>query len=166
MKDYKDFTKQYYLKNTVWSKYVDLDSIPKFKNIAYDDFIIFHYNLTYSIFKVSTSTNYSKNIFISAINVCLRYYQLIKKLYPYNKVRVIIHVHDKIKVSIDVDTFKSILDIIPNFAVCSEERFNILDFDNSFIKHIFYGCSYDLTFSDSQQFKVSMGHLSIKEEYA
>lgn len=160
----KDFKKQYYIVNVPWKNKLNYDSLLRFDNINCNDEIIFHFDFLNSIFKVdSKSKGYSKNIFISAINVCLRNYQIIHNIYPYNKIRVVIHINSKYKLSLDYTTFKTILDIIPDFAVCD-------GFDDSLdkekYKHIFYGncCNarYHMKNSDSQDWLINNGELNIR----
>lgn len=164
MNDYKS---QYYINNIPWQRNLNYDSILKFKSISYGDAIIFHYDFVQSIFKViNQSKGYNKNIFISAINACLRYKQIIQKLYPYNKVYIIIHTRKNMRVSIDYNTFKKILDIIPNFAICNNLE-DCLYFDTKQYKHIFYGnCNGMknlLKIADSQIWSTIRGILNIRE---
>lgn len=160
----KDFKSMYYICNTPWGKYLNYDKIKKFKDMRYSDTIIFHFDFWYSVFKVSEKTNYSRNVFISAINVCLRYYQIINKLYPYNNVRVVIHVKKQSNLALDYNTFKSVLDLIPNFAICDN---NDDLFDSDLYKHIFYGnCNGMkglLEVADSQIWSATRGVLNIRE---
>ena len=145
----KDFKKLYYIENTPWKRKLDIYSLERF-NIKYKDILIFHFNFITSLYKVNdVKLNPDKQIFLSAINICLRYYQIIKKLYPYNKLYVIIYTRkDKIsRINIDYDTFKSIIDLIPYFAIVNnlpvdnQENFKLLCNPNGDIKHIFYGFS-------------------------
>lgn len=165
MNDYKS---QYYINNIPWQRNLNYDNILKFKSISYGDAIIFHYDFVQSIFKVvNQSKGYNKNIFISAINACLRYKQIIQKLYPYNKVYIIIHTRKNMRVSIDYNTFKKILDIIPNFAICDNLE-DCLYFDTKQYKHIAYGtCSNilsNLKNSEKQKWTTVQGNLIIKGE--
>lgn len=160
-----DFKSQYYIVNVPWQRNLDYDKIEKF-NIKFSDVIVFHFDFVNSVFKVDRQKypGYNKNVFVSAINACLRYLQIIKKLYPYNKIYVIIHLKQNAKISLDVETFKSVLNLIPNFAVCDDS----LDtyFDDVNYKHIFYGyCSnyYNkINIAEKQLWSTVMGRLIIK----
>lgn len=133
----KDFRSQYYIDNVPWQRKIDYSNIKKFKNIEYNQNIVFHFDFMYSIFKLSKNNyQYDKTIFVSAINACLRYYQIIKKFYPYNKVFVIIHLKKKNSFCLDCETFETVTNLIPNFAVYDGED---AKFDNKNYKHIFYG---------------------------
>lgn len=157
----KDFKSQYYISNIPWQRYIDYNAIPKF-NIKYGDTIIFHYDLFYSVFKISKDAKgYSKNLFVAVINACLRYYQIIKNVYPYNKICVIIHLKSNTKIMLNFDTFKLILDMIPNFAVCDDIE-NRFDTEN--YKHIFYGCSSiynQLKVAEKQKWSTTQGRLLV-----
>lgn len=159
MKDY-DFKSQYYIVNIPWQRNLDYSKIPKF-NIRYNDTIVFHYDMFYSIFKVGFKVKgYNKNIFVAVINACLRYHQIIKKLYPYNKICVVIHVKENVSLAVDFDTLKAILNIIPNFAVCNDTK---LRFDEENYKHIYYGTfKQNLKVAEKQDWYVTMGKLLIK----
>lgn len=134
----KDFKSQYYICNTPWKRKLDITKLKKFDDIKYIDTIIFHFDLCYSVFKVGRQTGYSKDVIISAINICLRYYNIIKSLYPYNKIRVIIHLKNNIKIALDKESYQKVIDIIPNFAVC--DNLNELEYFNTDnYKHIIYG---------------------------
>lgn len=141
MTTFKDL---YYIENTAWQRKNDLTKIKKFDDISYNDCIIFHFDFAYSVLKTSQKAkqSVSNNIFISAINICLRFHRLIKQLYPYNKVFIILHCKD-IKTSskiIDKTTLKSVVDIIPKFAVVSKDDYSSLSYYNQqCYKHIFYG---------------------------
>lgn len=160
-----DFKSQYYIVNVPWQRNLNYDDITRF-NIKYSDVIVFHFDFIASVFKVNRQkyTGYNRNIFISAINVCLRYRQIIKKLYPYNEVSVIIHLKNKANVALDLETFKTVLNLIPNFAVCDDTSDTYFDFNN--YKHIFYGyCSnyYNkIITADKQLWSTVMGRLIIK----
>lgn len=131
----KDYNKLYYTINTVWSKYINLNEIKKFENIEYSNEVIFCFDFIWSIIKTKNIDLFlSKNYIISAINICLRYYQLIKKLYPYNLVRVIIIIDDRY---VNLEAFKSIIDMIPNFAVCSKKQ-NLSFINEKQYKQIWY----------------------------
>lgn len=140
MKTYKEL---YYINNTPWKSKLNLDNLKRFESINYNDIIIFHFDFVYSVFKVVSQQKPEKTIFISAINCCLRLAEVIKKLYPYNKIYIIIHTKEKeiLKINIDYNTFKSVIDIIPNIAIVSEKtdikNFDIYNSQN--YKHIFYG---------------------------
>lgn len=138
----KTFNEQYYINLTPWKKKLDLDEIPKFNNISYKNTVILHFDFISPLFMISTTKKPNKTIFIAAINICLRISEIIRKVYPYNKVYVVIHTK-KVNMSqfvINFDTFKSIIDIIPNFAIVTKENNFDLDYYNQEnYNHIFYG---------------------------
>lgn len=158
----KDFKSQYYMDNIPWQRCIDYDKIPKF-NIKYGDMVIFHYDLFYSVFKISNNAKgYNKNLFVAVINACLRYYQIIKNIYPHNRICVIIHLKPNVKFMLDFNTFKLILDMIPNFAVCDDTENR---FDSGKYKHIFYGCLdvyNQLKTAEKQRWSTTQGNLLIK----
>lgn len=139
MRDYNNDNREYYYSNTPWKRKLNLDKIPKFNGITYNNIIIFHYDLNYSIMSTITKgkSNINKKlIFVSAINVCLRYRQYIKKLYPYNEVKVIIYMNESLSLTIDYNTFKTITNILADFAVYNKTNNYFTD---SKYRHIFYG---------------------------
>lgn len=156
----KDFKKQYYIENVPWKRKLDYDKIKRFEDINYDNTVIFNFDFTYSVFKIK-ATGYNRNsIFISAINVCLRYYHIIKNLYSHNNVRVIIYVK---KDDSNYEIFKSILNLIPNFAVCDDSSL-INKFDNKNYKHIIYGSCNNLVINNTekQKWSVIVGNLNVR----
>lgn len=160
----KDFKKQYYVVNTPWKRKVDTEGIPLF-DVSYDDTIIFHFDYANSVYKAGVKfivyDKYRDVLIIPAINVCLRYYQLIKKLYPHNKVRVIIYINKSNLYDKVYDIFKAILDIIPNFAVCRDTTI-LNDFNNEQYKHILYG-NHISSYSSMQKWMILNGNLIVKE---
>lgn len=162
----KDFKEQYYILNTPWRRKLDMSFVQRFDDLNLDDTIVFNYDFMYSVFKTNANgkhSNYDKNIYVSAINVCLRYYQMIKILYPQNKVRVIIHIN-KLKIYKSYyNIFKSILDLIPNFAVCDNPDL-MCDLDAESYKHIIYGdCNkFKPEISDRQKWMVFNGNLVVR----
>lgn len=132
-----DCNKKYYIANTFWKDKLDLAKVPKFNNIKYTDILILHFGIQQSLSKIMLNIRDNK-IFIAILNVALRFYQTVKNIYPYNKVYIILYYTKNYKNSLlDFDTFKTIVDIIPNFALIGS--FDDLDFfktDN--YKHIFY----------------------------
>lgn len=163
MKDY-DYKSQYYISNTPWKRKLNIEEVKRFNNIRYSDAIVFHFDFTYSIFKVNQKTRgYTKKLFVSAINVCLRFYQIIKSIYPYNKVYVIIYVRNGF--GLDINTLKLILDLIPNFAASDENCSCYFNGINSY-KHIFYGSCNGTEkdiISNKQDWSVIDGNLVVKE---
>lgn len=139
MKGFDSFKQAYYVLNIPWQRNLDTGSIPKFKDLKYNDVIIFHFDVWYSVFKAggASFTGFDKSNFVAILNACLRYYQIIKKIYPYNKLRVVIHLKNQ-KLVLDYDTFKSVIDILPNFAVCKDTK-ELEYFDSESYKHIIYG---------------------------
>lgn len=139
----KTFKEMYYIEHTIWNKYFDKDKIPLFKDIKYDDIIILHFDFLYSVFKTKTSKQkVDKTIIVDAINICLRMYQKIKTVYPYNKLYVIIHAdkHSMGTLIIDTEAFQKLIDIIPDFALVSNKDDPDLDYYKSdCYKHIIYG---------------------------
>ena len=140
----KSFEDLYYINNTIWSRnLVDKSKLTFFDDIKYSDIIILHFDFVYSLTRVLTQASPAKTIFMSTINVCLRLYSTIKKLYPYNKVYVIIHTKHNVLVKstkIDYDAFQSIINIIPNFALITPDNYEDLTaFKLNNFKHIFYG---------------------------
>ncbi len=142
----KTFEDLYYINNTIWSRNlanIDKSKIIWFDNIKYSDIIILHFDFIYSIMRVMTKEKPNKLIFMAAINVCLRLYSTIKKLYPYNKVYVIIHTKHNVLVKstkIDYDAFQSVINIIPNFALITSDNYeDLVAFKLNNFKHIFYG---------------------------
>nr|CAI9751400.1 hypothetical protein DGKKSRWO_DGKKSRWO_CDS_0109 [uncultured phage]CAI9752286.1 hypothetical protein CVNMHQAP_CVNMHQAP_CDS_0109 [uncultured phage] len=135
--------KIYYIENTPWKDKLDSDSIKRFSQLFYSDKIIFHFDFAYSYFKVLTKQKSNSVLFIAAINCCLRFYETIKRIYPYNEVYIIIYVEDKIAktLKINSDTFQKVIDIIPDFAVVNSTK-DLDYFNTANYKHIFYGkCS-------------------------
>lgn len=171
MKDYDD---KYYMSNIPWRSKLNLDSILKFQNLKFTDTIIFHYNLAYSIFKTegNKSISLQAEVTVNSINVCLRYYQILKELYPYNKIRVIIYINDKIRCTVKSSVYQKIIDIIPNFALVAIDSAdvdnNIKYFDKPEYKHILYGMSLSFknyfNISDVQKWETALGNLIVKEE--
>lgn len=160
-----DFKKQYYINNIPWKKYINYDKITKFRDIRYSDSIVFNYDLQYSMFKLHGGGGVKdKTIFISAINICFRYYQILKNLYPYNKIYINIYVKNSIKKLILLDVFKSVIDIIPNFALVLEDNKKELEdiLNNSNYKNIVYG--YIIKSKKIQCWSVINGRLIIKKE--
>ena len=161
----KDYNKLYYTENTVWNRYLDLDSIPKFNNVRYGDTIIFHFSLVYSITKVfGQYGKLDKSTFVGSINICLRYYQIIKKLYPHNDVRIIIHVDnlgDPNTAEYYYSCIRAISDLIPYVAVTVGYP-NVINFDCEKVHHIYYGKTVNLKYSQSMKFTVVKGHLIAK----
>lgn len=140
----KSFEDLYYINNTIWSRnLVDKSKLTFFDNIRYSDIIILHFDFVYSLTRVLTQASPAKTIFMSTINVCLRLYSTIKKLYPYNKVYVIIHTKHNVLVKstkIDYDAFQSVINIIPNFALITPDDYeDLAAFKLNNFKHIFYG---------------------------
>lgn len=170
----------YFIENTFWkSKLKDIDKIKKFENIKYNDIIIFHFDFIYSIVKTFSAykgSKYLQNIsdttFFSTLSVCLRYYELIKKLYPYNEINIIINTStEKIMNSvykIHNDAFKSVVDIIPNFALIdnnnSKDIENLNYFTTNNYKHILYGNNKNIKnilTKNIQNWKIMQGKLFI-----
>lgn len=157
-----DFKKMYYIKNVPWQRNLNYDNIPKFKNIKYGDTIVFHFDLPFSKLKVLHAPGYDKKFFISAINICLRYYQIIRNIYPYNKIGIIIHLGSG-KLSPIFDALQAVVDIIPNIAV---DKTDNVYFDDYKHKHIFYCGSSScqkLKVAEYQLWQVFEGKLKIKE---
>lgn len=140
----KTFEDLYYINNTVWSRnLVDKSKLTFFDDIKYSDIIILHFDFVYSLTRVLTQASPAKTVFMSTINVCLRLYSTIKKIYPYNKVYVIIHTKHNVLVKstkVDYDAFQSIINIIPNFALITPDDYeDLAAFKLNNFKHIFYG---------------------------
>lgn len=156
----KDFKEQYYITNIPWQRKLNYDDLVKF-DIKPNDTIIFHFDFWYSVFKIR-GIKPDKRIFISGINACLRYYQIIRKIYPYNNVRVIIHQKQNYNQILNYSAFKSIIDIIPNFAIVQDSS-DLEYFNKSNYKHIFYGMFTKLPEnSDYQKWSVMNGNLIIR----
>lgn len=170
----------YFIENTFWkSRLKNIDKIPKFDNIKYNDIIIFHFDFIYSIAKTFSAykgSRYLQNItnttFFNTLSVCLRYYELIKKLYPYNEINVIINTStEKIMnnvYKIHNDAFKSVVDILPNFALIdNNNKKDIKDlnyFTSDKYKHILYGNNKNIKniiTKNFQNWKVMQGKLFI-----
>lgn len=138
----KDFNKLYMINNTFWKNKLNLDNIKRFKTIKYGDNIILHFGVQQSLNKimVKIGSKFNPTLFISIINACLRIYEIIKKVYPYNKIYVILHLSKNNYLNsrfTDISMYKSVIDIIPNFAVINS--YDELDyFDSVSYKHIFY----------------------------
>lgn len=171
MSNTNDFRVQYYIDNVPWKRNLSIASIPKFNNLRYEDKIVFHFDFSYSIFNVQKAKfSYfkDKSIFISAINVCLRYYQIIKTIYPYNDIYVIIYTKSNLKLSVSYETLKTVIDLIPRFAICNNENSTaVQDFNTDSYKHIIYGNCGNihnmLTVKDNvQKWQVRLGKLIIK----
>ena len=166
-------SKKYYINNTIWKRKLpnDLENLRHFNNILYDNVIIFHFDFMYSIQK--SKINMYDCIFIDTINICLRYYNLIKKLYPYNNVNVVIWFNEHVIkllhiLKIDYDVFKQVIDIIPNFAIFDMKDISkIKDIDNKQYKHIFYGSfiKINLENSEGQNWNAINGQLFIKPKF-
>lgn len=139
----KSFKQEYYIEHTLWERNFDVNKIDRFDNLNFNDSIILHFDFIYTIFKTKTSKHVvNKNIIFDAINVCLRMYQKIKKLYPYNTVYVIIHAEKQAlkRLVVDSSAFQAIIDIIPNFALVTDKSDQDLEYYNkSNYKHIIYG---------------------------
>lgn len=139
----KDFKKVFYISNCPWKRKIDFDSIKKFSKIPYTDNIIFNFDLDYSITKVSNlihKTNDDNKIIISSINICMRYYGILSKIYPYNSIRVVIHTNNNKYYNI----LRPVVDLIPDFAVIitKQQQKDIENLDKIGYKHIVYGlCS-------------------------
>ena len=127
----KDYKQQYYIENVPWQRNLDYDKILCFENLKFSDYIVFHFDTFYAQNKVSKYNPVSNNLLIASINACLRYYQIIKKLYPYNQIRVIMHTLGK------TENLEVILSMIPNFAVTQGYDNNL--FTEQRYKHIYYG---------------------------
>lgn len=143
MVERKSFKQMYYIEHTLWERNFDVDKIEKFNNLAFGDTIILHFDFIYSVFKTKTSKqSVNKDIIFDAVNVCLRMYQRIKQLYPYNTVYVIIHAEKQAlrRLIVDYSVFKALIDIIPNFALVIDKNDDDLKYyDKSNYKHIIYG---------------------------
>lgn len=144
--NYQTFEQKYYIEHTLWERNFDVEKIDKFENIKYGDIILLHFDLIYSIFKTKTTRNkVEKTIIFDVINVCLRMYQKIKQIYPYNKVYVIIHTDELSlkRLLIDSNVLQALVDIIPDFALVTDNKDPDLEYYNSNnYKHILYGkCS-------------------------
>lgn len=142
----KTFKQAYYIEHTLWERNFDVDKINIFDNINFGDTVILHFDFIYSIFKTKTSKQkVDKTIIFDAINICLRMYQKVKKLYPHNTVRVIIHAEKQAlkRLIVDASAFQALIDIIPGFAIVTERCDPDLKYyDKSNYKHIIYGkCS-------------------------
>lgn len=167
--EYKTYKEMYYIEHTIWNKYFDKDKVIKFDDISYGDTIILHFDFLYSVFKTKTSKQtVDKSIIMDAVNICLRMYQKIKTIYPYNNVDVIIHSdkHSVGRLVIDTDAFQALVDILPNFALVTDKDDPNLDYYNyNCYKHIFYGtCNgtknkYDR--NNCQMWKILNGKLYI-----
>lgn len=154
-----DFKQQYYIINIPWQRNINYDKMLRFESIRYTDTIIFHYDVMQSIFKVANKKGYDKTVFVTVINACLRYYKIIRTVYPYNKLYVVIHLKNNILLT--YDAFKSIIDLIPNFAIVDND--DVL-FDEQGYKHIFYGNCGNSKYqqAEKQVWSVVMGKLLIK----
>lgn len=133
--------KQYYIANIIWQSKFNVDKVKKFDNIKYDDKIILYYDFPYSYYKIMLKQKQDKMLFIAAINCCLRMYEKIKQIYPYNSVYICIYTNDK--TLIDYEAFKSVIDLIPDFAIITDDNKEDLSYFTGLeYKHIFYGrCS-------------------------
>lgn len=170
----------YFIENTFWkSKLKSIDKIRKFEDIKYNDIIIFHFDFIYSIAKTFSAykgSRYLQDItnttFFSALSVCLRYYELIKKLYPYNEINVIINTSTEKTMNnvykIHNDAFKSVVDILPNFALIDNNvKKDIEDlryFTSNKYRHILYGNNKNIKkviTKNFQNWKVMQGRLFI-----
>ena len=167
----KTFEEIYYIQHTPWKRKLNLDNIKKFEDIKYNDVILFHFDFPYSVFSTLSDCKCNDKIFIAAINVCLRICQIIKTIYPYNKCYVIIHTKKKAmfhNTILSYETFRSIIDIIPNFAVINEEIKEDLEyFTQKTYRHIFYGMcnncyNYYQKTNSCQRWSVINGNLIIK----
>ena len=165
----KTFNELYYISNTPWKSKLHLDKIKTFNSLKYNDNIYLHFDFLSSIIKVtSIKERPQKTLFLSAINICLRLYEIIKKLYPYNSIYVIIYTKEKelYNLNIDYNTFKSVIDILPNFAIITNKQISELNsFNNKTCKHIFYGnvCSKAMfNNSECQIWNILQGNLLVK----
>lgn len=138
----KTFNEIYYIENTPWKRKLNLDELKRFNDIKYGDKIFLHIDYFKTIF-ITKAENRNINTFIPLLNICLRIREVIKKLYPYNEVYVLIYMKDlKLLNILNYSTLKFIVDIIPNFALINENDKEILDslknFNSNSYKHIFY----------------------------
>lgn len=166
----KSFKDIYYIENTIWAKNYKKEEIERF-SLNFTDSIILHFDFTYSIFKTKSTykkqVNMDKTELVDCINVCLRYYQKLRKLYPYNDIFVIIYI-DNIgqKLFTDLEFFSRVIDILPNFALVSDKKSQDLAclLKNKSYKHVFYGNFMDIIKNydiDYQVWRVIQGKLYI-----
>lgn len=156
--------KQYYIANTIWQSKFNVDNIKKFDNIKYDDKIILYYDFPYSYYKIMLKQKQDRVLFIAAINCCLRMYEKIKQIYPYNSIYVCIYTNDK--TLIDYEAFKSVIDLIPDFAIITDDNKEDLSYFTGLeYKHIFYGrCNgiKNIIKENYQYWSIINGNLIIK----
>lgn len=139
----KDFKKLYYMANTPWQKKNNIRQLERFSDIRQKDVIIFHYGVLYSFTKIQDVQKFRKRDYVVAvINSCLRFYNIIKKVYPHNKIYVVLHT-----VGIDSLTkgaLRVFTDFLPGFAVYdktkdeSKETMGYFDKKGQYY-HIVYG---------------------------
>lgn len=166
-----EFKKQYYIVNTPWERKWEPDNIPKFALLS-NDKVVFHYDMLYSLFKmngvVCNSSDKTALIVVSAINTCLRFYEKIKQLYPYNEVFVVLRMDNIAKPYLEVaNTFVGFL---PHFAVLSKEnKHTLMEINKTNYFHIVYGGTSNyvepyLSFSGGlQQWSLNVGCVHVKE---
>lgn len=139
-----DFNKDYYLQNTIWARKFDPEKVQPRFSVQYGDRIYFHFELAYSLFKTVSKESNTRSVVVPVLNVCLRFYQRIKQLYPYNEVFVIIHADnlpDKY-----ASAAKTLTDFLPNFAVyCKDNADSLEELDAEGNYHIVYGYSHKRT---------------------
>lgn len=167
-----EFKRQYYISNTPWERKWEPDKIPKFV-LTPKDKVVFHYDMLYSMFKmncVGTSSSKTALIVVSAINTCLRFYQKIKQLYPYNEVFVVLRMDNIATPYLEVAS--AFVSFIPHFAVLSKEnRHTLMEINKADYFHIVYGSTNNyvepyLSFSGGlQQWSLNVGRVHVKETY-
>ena len=152
-----NFTDQYYFNNTIWKRNLNSNKIKKF-NICYSDQIIFHFDIIYSIYKVVGTSGIdvkeNRNLIVDVLNVCLRNYAAIKSIYPYNLCNVLLYTKNNVigNLSINYNTMKPIIDIIPNFAIITDsDKNDLYYFNDKRYKHIFYGNLFSKKYFDKSE---------------
>lgn len=136
----KDFKQSYYILNCPWKRKLKLDSVKRFDNISYNNIIVFNFDLDYSVIKTSNTLNKNNTdskLVISSINICMRYYGIITKLYPYNNIKIIIHTNNVKYYNI----LRPIINLMPDFAITIKQQ-DTKFLDQEKYKNIVYGsCS-------------------------
>lgn len=137
-------TKQYYFANSIWQSKFNPKQVRQFANLDFNSKIILYYDFPFSCLKISLKQKQDKILAIAAINCCLRLYEKIKQIYPYNDIYVCIYTKNNgLNSQLDAKTFKTIIDLIPDFALITDEDLEDLSqlLDKNY-RHIFYGnCS-------------------------
>lgn len=137
----KDYNKLLYIDNIPWKQKLNLNKIKKFSDIKYGDKIILHIDYLNVVFHSQRSQRVQD--IVPVINISLRIREVIKQLYPYNEIFIIIYINPiNLNCIFKPSTIQSIIDIIPNIAlvdISNSDYLSDLKYFNDFsYKHIFY----------------------------